>query len=471
MGHDMNVTLTLYNTQTRAKEIFTPLHKDHVGLYVCGPTVYDTAHIGNARPVVVFDVLFRLLSYLYPKVIYVRNITDVDDKIIQASRKNEEAIDHLTHRMTQRYHQDMAALNALPPTIEPRATLHIPHMIQVIEKLIKTGHAYVAEGHVLFAVDSYTGYGALSQRPLDDMIAGARVEIAPYKKQPHDFVLWKPAQKDDVGWESPWGFGRPGWHIECSAMSVEYLGQPFDIHGGGIDLVFPHHENERAQSLCSCEGKELARYWVHNGHLIVNGEKMSKSLGNFFTVHDKLKEMPGEVIRLVLLSTHYRQPLDWTDRAVMQARNTLDRFYQALRDFDPHNVPNAADITYDAALLEALCDDLNTPEALAVLHRCVADINRVDEPAKKQQLQQALVHNAQLLGILQQSAQEWFTWRPAGNVHTESLSDVAIQQLIDARNAARAQRDFVAADHFRDQLQAAGILLEDTAQGTQWRRG
>ena len=314
------MTLTLHNTLTRRREPLEPVRPGHVGMYVCGPTVYDLAHIGNARPIVVFDVLYRVLKRLYPTVTYVRNITDIDDKINEASRKSGEPIESITARTTKAFHEDIAALGALPPDVEPRATSYVPQMIALIEALIEAGNAYEAEGHVLFHVPSAPRYGALSGRNRDEMIAGARVEVAPYKRDPADFVLWKPSDETLPGWESSWGRGRPGWHIECSAMSRAYLGETLDIHGGGMDLIFPHHENEIAQSECACPGAPFARHWVHNGVLTVEGEKMSKSLGNFVTIRDALAETPGEVIRLALLSTHYRHPLDWTADGLEKAR-------------------------------------------------------------------------------------------------------------------------------------------------------
>jgi cysteinyl-tRNA synthetase len=323
--------LKLYNTLTRQKEEFVPLDPTHVRMYVCGPTVYDFAHIGNARPVVVFDVLYRLLKRLYPRVTYVRNITDVDDKIMAAAKETGEPIDGITGKFTRHYHADMAALGALPPDVEPCATGHIAEMIALVERLIARGHAYAADGHVLFSVPSMPDYGQLSRMSRDELVAGARVEVAPYKSDPADFVLWKPSAPDQPGWPSPWGRGRPGWHLECSAMSEKHLGVPFDIHGGGLDLVFPHHENEIAQSRCAHGLPAFAHYWMHNGYLTVNGEKMSKSLGNFRTVHDLLDRVSGEVIRLTLLSAHYRQPLDFSDAALDQARAALDRWYGALR--------------------------------------------------------------------------------------------------------------------------------------------
>ena len=325
------MTLHITNTLTRSKEEFKPLDASHVRMYVCGPTVYDFAHIGNARPVVVFDVLYRLLKHLYPRVTYVRNITDVDDKIIAASQETGGKINTITQRFADIYRQDMASLNALAPDVEPCATDHIPQMIAMMEKLIASGHAYAAEGHVLFSVQTMADYGKLSRHSRDELIAGARVEIAPYKKDPADFVLWKPSDDDQPGWPSPWGRGRPGWHLECSAMSETHLGETFDIHGGGQDLIFPHHENEIAQSVCAHDGAPFVKYWMHNGYLTVDGEKMSKSLGNFHTVHDLLGKTPGEAIRLALLSAHYRQPLDFSLRALEEAKVALDRLYTALR--------------------------------------------------------------------------------------------------------------------------------------------
>jgi cysteinyl-tRNA synthetase len=350
------VPLKLYNTASRTKEDFVPLDPDHVRMYVCGPTVYDRAHIGNARPVVVFDVLYRLLRATYKRVTYSRNITDVDDKIINAAHERNIPIDRLTKETTDAYHEDMDALGALRPDVEPRATEHIPQMIAMIQCLIERGNAYVADGHVLFKVTSMADYGRLANRDRREMIAGARVEVAPYKEDPADFVLWKPSDADQPGWDSPWGRGRPGWHIECSAMSETHLGESFDIHGGGLDLIFPHHENEIAQSTCAHGGKIFARYWVHNGYLTVNGEKMSKSLGNFFTVRDLLDQAPGEAIRFYMMGTHYRQPLDWTLDGLCSARAGLDRFYGALRDVS--DIEAGPDDALPETVRDALEDDL-----------------------------------------------------------------------------------------------------------------
>ena len=458
------MTLTLHNTLTRRREPLEPVRPGHVGMYVCGPTVYDLAHIGNARPIVVFDVLYRVLKRLYPSVTYVRNITDIDDKINEASRKSGEPIESITARTTKAFHEDIAALGALPPDVEPRATAHVPQMIALIEALIEAGNAYEAEGHVLFHVPSAPRYGALSGRNRDEMIAGARVEVAPYKRDPADFVLWKPSDETLPGWESSWGRGRPGWHIECSAMSRAYLGETLDIHGGGMDLIFPHHENEIAQSECACPGAPFARHWVHNGVLTVEGEKMSKSLGNFITIRDVLAETPGEVIRLALLSTHYRHPLDWTADGIEKARLSTDKFYNALRKAGVED--GAADDSVDPEVEAALCDDLNTPKALAVLHRLAGDLNRAGgEPAKARACA-ALRGSGALLGLLQADPEAWF--RGAGQ--EGGMSDVEIEALIAARAAARAQRDFAEADRIRAAMVAEGVALEDTAEGTLWRR-
>ncbi len=446
--------LTLYNSATRRKERFQPIDPAHVRLYVCGPTVYDRAHIGNARPVVVFDVLVRLLRRLYPRVTYVRNITDVEDKIIAAARETNEPIEAVTSRTTRWFHEDMAALGALPPDVEPRATETIAEMITLIERLIANGHAYAADGHVLFNVPSYPRYGALSNRTPDEMEAGARVEVAPYKKSPSDFVLWKPSAPDQPGWDSPWGRGRPGWHIECSAMSWRHLGPEFDIHGGGLDLIFPHHENELAQSVCAFPGTRFARVWMHNGMLLVGGEKMSKSLGNFTTVEEVLRhgDWAGEAFRLLLLKTHYRMPLDYSEAALAEARRELDRFYRAL---DHAGEPDASEML-PAEVLAALLDDLNTPAALAAMH-ALADRAVGGDARAGADLRAA----ANVLGILPRTAEVWFR----GDSDATSIEDAIAKRL-----AARKARDFATADAIRADLLAKGIVLEDGPQGTTWRR-
>ncbi|MCH7795993.1 MAG: cysteine--tRNA ligase [Proteobacteria bacterium] len=459
------MTLRLYDTMTRAKRVFEPLDPDNVRVYVCGPTVYDFAHIGNARPVVVFDVLFRLLRHLYgaAQVTYARNITDVDDKIIDAARETGEPIDSVTARTTEAFHADMAALGALEPSIEPRATRHIPQMIALIERLIENGHAYEADGHVLFSVPSMADYGKLSRHSQDELIAGARVEVAPYKRDATDFVLWKPSTAEQPGWDSPWGRGRPGWHIECSAMSAHHMGREFDIHGGGQDLIFPHHENEIAQSRCAHPEAGFARYWMHNGYVVVGGEKMSKSLGNYFTVRQLLDEgWSGEVIRLALLTAHYRQPLDFTRDKLNEAKARLDRLYGALR--------HAADAETEATappagVMAALGDDLNTPEALAELHELGTRLNKATDRTETAGLKGALRAAGALLGLLDRDPEDWFK-EGAG----EGLEGAEIEALITARAAARQAKDFAEADRIRGELAGQGIVLEDGPEGTTWRR-
>ncbi len=458
------MTLHLYNTLSRTKEEFSPLKADTVGLYVCGPTVYDFAHIGNARPVVVFDVLFRLLKRLYSNVTYVRNITDVDDKIIAAAKKAGESIEAITSRTTEAFQNDMADMGALEPGVEPRATAHIEQMIAMIETLIDCGNAYENDGHVLFNVPSMTDYGPLARLARRELIEGARVEVADYKKDAADFVLWKPSTDDQPGWESPWGRGRPGWHIECSAMSKKYLGETFDIHGGGQDLIFPHHENEIAQSRCAHSTDIMAKFWMHNGYLMVEGEKMSKSLGNFFTVRELLDEHPGEALRLTLLQTHYRQPLNWTADGVRQARETLDRCYTALRNSAD---VQAAPAEVPQAVVDALSDDLNTPLAISHVHEVVGKLNKAIDATERAQLKGRLLACGNLLGLLRQSPEDWFKWQPAA---AEAVDEGAIDALIIERAEVRKAKDFARSDEIRDELAAQGVVLEDGAQGTTWRR-
>jgi cysteinyl-tRNA synthetase len=436
-------TLRFYNTLTRREEDFVPLDPQRVRLYVCGPTVYDYAHVGNARPAVVFDVLYRLLRHRYgaEHVVYARNITDVDDKIMAASQQSGEPIDRVTARTTAAYHDDMGALGVLLPTVEPRATQHIGEMIELIGRLIAKGHAYAADGQVLFNVPSMADYGQLSRLDRDELVAGARVDVAPYKRDPADFTLWKPSTPEQPGWDSPWGRGRPGWHIECSAMSWKHLGEVFDIHGGGLDLIFPHHENEIAQSRCAHGTPTMAQLWMHNGYVVVGGEKMSKSLGNFLTVRQLLEEgYPGEAIRLALLSAHYRQPLDVTREKLTEAKAQLDRFYLAVR-----SLPRQAGEP-DPAVLAALAADLNTPEAMALLHEQASALNRAS-PGERPALAARLLASAALLGLLEQEPERWF----------QGGGDGAIDALVEARWQARKSRNFKEADRIRDELAAQGI--------------
>ncbi len=444
--------LYLHNHLTRRKERFEPLDPSNVRMYVCGPTVYDLAHVGNGRAAVVYDVLYRLLRRLYPKVTYVRNLTDVEDKINARAAELSIPIGTLTEQTTADYHQDIAALGALPPDVEPRATGHIGEMITIIERLIVSGHAYEAQGHVLFAVGSFSGYGRFSGRNAEELLAGARVDVAPYKRDPGDFVLWKPSSPDLPGWESPWGRGRPGWHIECSAMSWSHLGETFDIHGGGTDLIFPHHENEIAQSLCAFPGSQFARYWVHNGMLLVNGEKMAKSLGNFTTLRDALRQVPGEVIRFLLIRTHYRSTPDFSEAATNEARKELDRLYRAL---ERH--PDAGGGTVPDTVLDALCDDLNTPLAFSAMH-ALADAALAGDAGAAADLRAS----GHLIGLLTQSSETWFR----GGTDDAAAIAAAIQERLDARKA----RNFARADAIRAELAARGIVLEDGPGGTTWRR-
>ena len=440
--------IKLYNTKTRRKEVFEPLDRNNVRMYVCGPTVYDRAHIGNARPVIVFDTLFRLLRHVYgpEHVTYARNFTDVDDKINARAAETGRSIKEITDETIQWYLDDMGALGALEPNLMPRATEYIAQMVGMIEELIAKGHAYAAEGHVLFDVNSYEHYGTLSGRSIKDMIAGARVEVAPYKRDPMDFVLWKPSSDDLPGWDSPWGRGRPGWHIECSAMSRALFGDKFDIHGGGLDLAFPHHENEKAQSCSICGEDCFAQVWMHNEMLQVEGKKMSKSLGNFFSVRDLLDQgYPGEVIRFVYLSTHYRKPMDWTEKKAKEAEATLRKWYQqaaqALDNSEPYT-----------AVVSALADDLNTHGAIAECHQLsLAD----DVPSLRASMR--------LLGLMENDIPDWAI-EPAVSADVEELID----RLLQARKDARAAKDFARSDAIRDAFAAAGVTVKDTPEGAEW---
>ena len=451
------MSISLYNSLTRCIQPFSPLDPRRVTMYVCGPTVYNYVHIGNARGPVVFDVLARLLRRHYPQVVYARNITDVDDKINAAALEQGVPISAITDRFAAAYREDMTGLGIGPPDIEPRATAHIGEIITMIQTLIARGHAYAAEGHVLFNVQAYPAYGALSGRDTEELIAGARVEIAPYKQNPADFVLWKPSTPELPGWDSPWGRGRPGWHIECSAMSAAHLGETIDIHAGGIDLLFPHHENEIAQSTCAHGGKVFARWWMHNGMLTFDGRKMSKSLGNVLLVRELLQRHPPEALRLLLLRGHYRQPLDWSDSAIAQAISTLDGCYRVLRDLAEVALP-AGPLPVPARLEAALCDDLNTPQALAEL-AVLADAARQHGSAAAKA---ELFGGGALLGLLQQDPQAWF--RRGG----DEVDSARVELLLEERRDARAARDFARADAIRAELAAMGITIEDSAQGTRW---
>ncbi len=459
------MSITLYNTLTRKKERFVPQDPHRVTMYACGPTVYHYAHIGNARPAVIFDLLYQTLARRFGGVIYARNITDVDDKINQAARDQGVDISVISKRYAEAYHADMAALGVAPPTLEPKATEHMPQIIAMIETLIEKGSAYEAEGHVLFSVSDFEDYGRLSGRDRREMIAGARVDIAPYKKDPADFVLWKPAADDEPGWDSPWGRGRPGWHIECSAMSAHHLGEVIDVHAGGQDLIFPHHENEIAQSRCAHGTEVFARYWLHNGFVTVDGRKMSKSLGNVLTVHDLLTSWPGEVLRYVLLTAHYRQPLDWSDKVVKQAQTNLDRLYQRLLDHgvtEPANTPPSID-DIDEGVLTALEDDLNTPTALAALNQLAKELDQASD-ADKPNIAKRLARSGQAMGLLMQSPSAWFAHRQA----EVALSEEAIEAKIEARNKARLAKDFQTSDAIRDELAEQGIIIKDGPEGTTW---
>ena len=460
---EYTMTLHLHDTLRRKKVEFEPLQAGKVSMYLCGPTVYNYAHIGNARPAVVFDVLARLLRRSY-ELTFARNFTDVDDKINAASLETGKPISEITAKFEQAYNEDMGVLGVLEPDIQPRATEHIQEMIDMIQMLIDKGHAYAAEGHVLFSVGSFDDYGALSKRDLREMIAGARVEVAPYKQSPQDFVLWKPSTPELPGWDSPWGRGRPGWHIECSAMAEKHLGETIDIHAGGQDLVFPHHENEVAQSTCAHDGAIFARHWLHNGFLSIDNDKMSKSLGNVLLVHDLIKEIPGEVIRLALLSAHYRQPLDWSEDVLNSSRKMLDRLYGALRGVDVPEDVRAATEPADT-VVAALEDDLNTPKAMKEMFDIARALNKSTDDAERQSLAATLLASGYLLGIAQDDPEAWFSAAAAGEISADD-----IEQLIADRNAARAAKDFTAADSIRDQLAERGVAILDGPEGTTWRR-
>ena len=437
------MNLKIYNTLSREKELFVPLNLKSIKMYVCGPTVYSYAHIGNARPAVIFDTLYRVLKNIYPEVIYVRNITDVDDKINEAAKKLNKPISFITKKYTGIYHQDMQSLNVLSPSHEPRVTDNIEQIISMIQRIIDNKKAYIKDSHILFDVTSFEQYGELSNRDIDEMLSGARVEVAEYKKNPGDFVLWKPSKDDEPGWDSPWGYGRPGWHIECSSMVETYLGKEIDIHGGGQDLIFPHHENEIAQSCSAHNSKSYAKYWMHNGYLNMEGEKMSKSLGNIITVKELLEKYDGEVIRLALLSTHYRKPINFGESLLEQSKNILNKLYKNLNNQSYEDV-----VSKD--VINPLLDDLNTPLAISSL--------------LKIKCSKTLIKSANLLGLLNRTQEEWLS----SNIKS-TISENDIELLINERDEARKAKDFVKADEIRDQLEQNNVILEDIDGKTIWR--
>lgn len=455
--------LYIYNTLTRVKEEFVPLDEKSVGMYVCGPTVYDKPHLGNAKTPVIFDVLYRVLRYVYgdEHVNYVSNITDVDDKILDKSAQTGRSIYEITRETFEWYLKDMQSLNVLSPNHRPKATEFIAEMIELVEKLLKNGNAYESDGHVLFDVESMENYGYLSRRPMKDLIAGARIEVADYKKNPADFILWKPADKtkNEQGWESPFGYGRPGWHLECSAMSSKYLGNSFDIHGGGNDLIFPHHENECAQSMCAHPHDTYAKYWVHGGMLMVDGVKMSKSLGNFYTVAQILEKYPAEALRYAFITTHYHQPYNFTFEGLEQAKATLDRFYNSLMRVWEVALQKVAP---DERVVDALLDDLNTPLALSYIHEMVGDLNKASSIEEQSKIKSKLMASAELLGILWQNPQVWFKG--------DEQDSTQIEQMILDRNNAKKNKDYALADKIREELKSLGIILEDTKDGTTWKK-
>ena len=453
------MTLHLYDTFSKSKREFRPIDPNNIRMYVCGPTVYDYAHVGNARPVIVFDTLFRIMRHTYgvDHVTYVRNITDVDDKIIEAANSNEEDITSLTSRTIQYFHEDASYIGALVPTIEPKATDHINEMVEMIETLIIKGFAYEIDGNVLFSSSKYDQYGKLSGKNIDELIAGARVDIEDFKKEASDFILWKPSKDNEPGWESPWGKGRPGWHIECSAMSKKYLGDTFDIHGGGQDLIFPHHENEIAQSEC-CHEKKFANYWLHNGFLTVEGNKMSKSEGNFITVNELKDRYHGEVIRLAMLMTHYRQPLNWTENSLLESKKILNKWFSFFLDIE---ISKVDEDFVDESILSALKDDINTPKAISELHQLFKNCTKEDVLSIKK-----FINSAQLLGLMLSSPKEWMEW----NVRENNLDEIKINKLIGKRNLLREQGNYSDADKIRDQLDELGIILEDKDGKTTWKQ-
>ena len=450
--------IRLYNSKSKKKEIFHPVNDEHITMYVCGPTVYGAHHIGNARPAVVFDVLAKLLRNKYKNVTYARNITDIDDKIINASLEQNVEISEITKKSTNQYHSDMKILNVEEPNKEPYATQFISEMILFIEDLIKKDNAYLSEGHVLFNIDSYKSYGDLSSRDPKDMIAGSRVEVQDYKKNPLDFVLWKPSNENEIGWNSNWGRGRPGWHLECSTMILEIFGETIDIHGGGEDLRFPHHENECAQSFCRNDGKQLANFWLHNGMVQMADSKMSKSLGNILLIKDLLNDMPGEVIRLSLMSSHYRQPLKWSDDLVGQSKKTLNTFYSFLEKYEGIDI---MDINVNEEILSSLSDDINTPKAISVLHSMFKDLKKDPD---NNELRSSFIKSANFMGLLFSKPSNWLL-KEDNNIDAK-----VIDELIEERNRARQSKDFLVADNIRDKLLDMGLVLEDKNDITTWKK-
>ena len=453
------MTLHLYDTFSKSKREFRPIDPNNVRMYVCGPTVYDYAHVGNARPVIVFDTLFRIMRHSYgvDHVTYVRNITDVDDKIIEAANSNKEDISSLTSRTIKYFNDDASYIGALNPTVEPKATDHINEMVEMIETLIVKGFAYEVDGNVLFSSSKYDQYGKLSGKNIDELIAGARVDIEDFKKESSDFILWKPSKDNEPGWESPWGKGRPGWHIECSAMSKKYLGDTFDIHGGGQDLIFPHHENEIAQSEC-CHEKKFANYWLHNGFLTVEGNKMAKSDGNFITVNELKDRYHGEVIRLAMLMTHYRQPLNWTENSLLESKKILNKWFSFFSDIE---ISKEDEEIVDEHILSALKDDINTPKAISELHQLFKNCSKEDSLSI-----QKFLNSARLLGLMLCSPKEWMEW----NGRENNLDEIKINELIEKRNLLRDQGNYNDADKIRSQLDELGIILEDKDGKTSWKQ-
>ncbi len=450
--------IRLYNSKSKKKEVFSPINDQNVSMYVCGPTVYGAHHIGNARPAVVFDILAKLLREKYENVTYARNITDIDDKIIDAAISEKLDINEITKRSTKQYHSDMITLNVEEPDREPYATEHISEMINFIEDLLRKKNAYESDKHILFDIDSYNNYGELSGRNPKDMIAGSRVEVQSYKRNPLDFVLWKPSKDDEIGWPSPWGKGRPGWHLECSTMILKIFGETIDIHGGGEDLRFPHHENECAQSFCRNDGMVLANYWMHNGMVQMENSKMSKSSGNILLIKDLIKDVPGEVIRLALISAHYRQPLKWSNELIDQSKKTLQNMYSFLKEFEDDNLNK---VDPDAEFIDALSDDLNTPKAISIIHSMFKELKK---SPKDINLRSRFIKSANFLGLLMSKPSEW------AFESSDSIDEKTINDLIEKRNQARKDKNFEESDQIREQLLDMGVTLEDNEDGTVWRK-